>query len=320
MKIDDVTVGPFAAMPDPTSSSKPAVVLFGEALVDMFPHLRVWGGAPLNVARHLHAFGEHSILITCLGLDPLGDDLFQFITDSGMQTSGIQRTDQYPTGRVEIDDIEGTHRFTILPDQAYDHIDGETARSVLRSSSPALMYFGSLAQRNAESRNTLLSLLEDGDAVKFFDINLRTPWYEKGILEHSLHNTDILKLNSDELDLIAEMFGLPDRQTEGRLEALINNYQLSHIVLTRGEKGSWLMNGDGRLYEIGMTTVSGAVVDTVGAGDAFSAVVILGIMRGWPLRQSLEKANEFAAAICSIRGALPVDRRFYQQNRKAWTD
>ena len=301
------------------SSDTATVVLFGEALVDIFPQMRVWGGAPLNVARHLHGFGRQSLLVTCLGLDALGDELLQAITALGMQTSGIQRTEDYPTGRVEIEIGAGGHRFTIVEDQAYDYIGGESARAALGAVQPKLIYFGSLAQRSEISRTTLQGLLEDRSTLKFFDINLRSPWYARNNLERSLEYADILKLNDDELAVIAGMFDLPGQHLESRLSALLSRYRLMQIILTRGEEGAWLLTDDGTLLKVGRAGSTGTVVDTVGAGDAFSAVCIEGQMRGWPLQMTLEKANTFASAICGIRGALPEQRDFYQHHLDAWT-
>lgn len=295
------------------------VALFGEALADIFPERRVWGGAPLNVARHLHAFGLPSLLITSLGLDTLGDELLHAIAASGMKTSGIQRTSGYPTGRVEVALGPGGHRFTILADQAYDHIDGKSARAALDAAQPQLLYFGSLAQRGQVSRTTLQGLLQEQAMVKFFDINLRSPWYERATLEHSLDCADILKLNHHELELIAKSFGLPERHPESRLTALMHRFRLSSIILTRGEDGAWLLTDNGTLHRAERSNFTATVVDTVGAGDAFSAVCILGLIRGWPFPKILEKANAFASAICGIRGALPVDPEFYQRHRDTWT-
>ncbi len=308
---------------NPPAPSPPAtgrrVALFGEALADIFPHQRVWGGAPLNVARHLHRFGAQPLFVTCLGSDDLGDELFQAIAESGMATSAIQRSDRYPTGRVEIDLADGAHRFTIPGEQAYDHIDGHLATAVTGPFQPRVVYFGTLAQRCAASRDALGEILSLCPALTFCDINLRSPWYRKDTLEHSLQRTDILKLNHEELDLLAEMFTLAADHPEDQLARLMDDFGLQQIVLTRGEEGAWLLTADGHLTKVDSPPLATPLVDTVGAGDAFCAVYILGILEGWPPSQTLARANHFAAAVCGIRGALPADDELHEQYRRLWT-
>ena len=299
-------------------SRKNTVVLFGEVLADIFPDRTVLGGAPFNVARHLKAFGQNPVLITRLGNDALRDEVLRVMSQNGMDLVGVQCNNKYPTGQVLVHIENGSHRFEILPEQAYDFIHLAVARMATISVSPALVYFGTLAQRHETSRRALKSLLRSTEAVKFLDINLRLPWYDKRTLRQSLQYADTLKLNIEELGVLVEMFDLPGSKPQDQIGALMKQFNLDQAVITRGEEGAWQVNREGKIVEATLKSKITKWVDTVGAGDGFAAVCILGTLLRWPMARTLERANALAAAICGIRGAVPEHADFYEPFIREW--
>lgn len=293
-------------------------MLFGEVLADVFPDRSVLGGAPFNVACHLKAFGQHPVLITRLGEDALRDEVMNAMTQKGLDTLGIQFDKHHPTGQVKVHMEDGGHRFEILPTQAYDFIHPGVARLTLLSAHPALVYFGTLAQRHNVSRQALKTLLRGTHAAKFLDINLRTPWYDKKILHHSLKFADIVKLNDAELSELAVMFGLPGVEPHEQARVLMDQFELEQLLVTCGDAGAWQMDRDGNQVEAGIQCEAVKLVDTVGAGDGFASVFMLGTLCNWPRVKTLERANAFAASICEIRGAVPDQMDFYEPFRDAW--
>ncbi len=299
-------------------SPKGAVVLFGEILADVFPDRTVLGGAPFNVARHLKGLGENPVLISRLGHDALREEVLATMSANGMETSGIQCDNSRPTGRVKVFPGDGEHRFEILPNQAYDCIHPAVARMSALSANPSLVYFGTLAQRGDKSRQALKTLLRGISATKFLDINLRSPWYDEPTLKQSLQYADTLKLNRDELCVLAEKFELHGTSPHDWARQLLERFTLEQVVVTCGADGAWLLNNSGKMIEAGRVAREINMLDSVGAGDGFSAVSILGKLRRWPMALTLERANSFAAAICEIRGAVPDHPDFYQPFLTEW--
>jgi fructokinase len=304
--------------PNSLANRKRTVVLFGEVLADIFPDRSVLGGAPFNVARHLRAFGQNPVLITRLGHDALRDKVMQAMSQYEMETLGVQCNNHHPTGQVRVHLKDGGHHFEILPMQAYDFIHPAMVRMTALSLRPALVYYGTLAQRHEVSRRALKSLLRSTDAPKFLDINLRAPWYDKKTLRQSLQYADIVKLNDDELEVIAEMFELSESKPENRVNKLMHQFDLERVVVTCGDEGAWQADPDGKIIEAVVRDPITRLVDTVGAGDGFASVWILGALLHWPAAKTLDRANAFAAAICGIRGALPDHADFYQPYKRAW--
>jgi len=294
------------------------VALFGEVLADVFPDRSVLGGAPFNVARHLKAFGLNPVLITRTGNDALRAELLEAMADCGMETMGVQCDQSYPTGQVKVYFDGASHRFEILPEQAYDHIHASVARMVALSIHPELVYFGTLAQRHAVSRSALKMVLNNTSVPTFFDVNLRAPWYDALVLRNSLYRADTVKLNNEEMTLLAEMFALPGDTLAGYARAFMQTFDIGQVLVTCGAEGAWLVQREGGEVSMMPKGEPVAVVDTVGAGDGFSAVFIMGQLQGWPAEQTLTRAHAFAAAICTLRGAIPEQADFYAPFLKAW--
>lgn len=298
----------------------PSIAVFGEALVDDFASGPVVGGAPFNVARHLAAFGLAPLMCTRIGSDANAELVREQFRCFGLREDGLQVDPARPTGRVQVDEGPGGHRFTILPDQAYDHIE-----AMALPTAPARLYFGTLAQRAPGSRAALAALLAASVAPRFLDLNLRNGQVETGVVLASIRQADVVKVNDAELLWVQAALGRPrpgDEDMLGDVAAsacleLIQDAGLRGLVVTLGERGAAWFDADGsRLFAASGAAVE--VVDTVGAGDAFSSVFLLGDVLGWPLATTLARANEFAAAICAIRGAVPANPGFYAPWRQRW--
>ncbi|MFC5460478.1 PfkB family carbohydrate kinase [Massilia niabensis] len=310
-----------------------ATVVFGEALVDDFATEQVVGGAPFNVARHLAAFMAPQLMITRVGADHNGDTIRAEFERFAMSQAGLQVDTIEETGRVLVERGAKGHRFVIVPNQAYDYIGREEALAALAASAtaaPGALYFGTLAQRAERSRGTLKALLSATGAIpgttRYLDLNLRDGQVDERTIADSLHAADIAKLNEDELQsLFQTWFQLgpndppmaPD-ETRSACRALLQMFGLQALIVTLGHRGSVYFGADGTTIDTRDTPAPPFVIDTVGAGDAFSAIFLLGRARGWPLELTLARANEFAGAICAIPGAVPRDLGFYDKWMTRW--
>lgn len=298
------------------ADARHVVLLFGEMLIDRFPDREVLGGAPFNVARHLRAFGCAPVLVTRIGQDAVGARLLQALESSGLSTHGVQLDTVYPTGIVDVNFTPEGHQFEIVPDQAYDHIHPRLSRMTALAANPELVYFGTLAQRSGSHR-ALRHLLRAAGGQRFFDINLRDPWVYLDRIHWSLQQADIVKANDTELERVAQLLDLEEMSVEGQANALIRRYQLRGILITCGAAGAWWMDDSAQQISIASNSEID-VRDTVGAGDAFSAVFMLGLLHGWALQVTLQRAHQFAGAICGINGAVPEHNHFYEQFISDW--
>lgn len=294
------------------------IALFGEVLADVFPDRTVLGGAPYNVARHLQAFGQHPVLITRTGNDALREEFLAEMTRLGMDSLGVQCDPVYPTGQVTVNMEEDGHRFDICPNQAYDHIHSGVTHLVTMSTHPDMVYFGTLAQRGLESRHALDTFLCDAKCPRFLDLNLRQPWYDAHMIKRSLLRADILKINEEELAIIASLLRIPGNDSKEQGLYLIKKFDLSSLYVTCGAAGAWMLSEDGSGAQAAVQHLEGFLVDTVGAGDGFSAVCMMGNLRGWPADVILQRANAFGSALCGIRGAAPEHQDFYMPFIKKW--
>ncbi|MFP5380627.1 MAG: PfkB family carbohydrate kinase [Gammaproteobacteria bacterium] len=302
------------------------ILLFGEVLVDCFPDREVAGGAPLNVAHHLARLGQGvgvlPVLVTRIGKDEPGQRLLESIQAAGLPVDGVQQDCLHPTGTARIAlDASAGHRFEIAPDQAWDFIHADMARLVGLMSRPQWIYFGTLAQR-AASRPALRSLLQTTRAKGFLDVNLRDPWVRKDVLRWSLGKTEIVKMNEAELHRVAHMVGLGSGAPRELARRLSHAYDIRNVLVTQGEQGAWLQTADGACFQTHpaqpVADVASEAVDSVGAGDAFAAVFLLGQTQGWPPQLTLDRAHQFAGQICRVRGAIPDSTDFYRPFIKAW--
>lgn len=302
------------------------IVVFGEALVDDFGATQVVGGAPFNVARHLAAFRSSPLLITRIGNDANGDGIQAEFSRFGMCQDGLQRDGVKPTGRVVVErDGEG-HRFIIEPDQAYDYIDAAAALAAMTGAAPSTIYFGTLAQRNPVSRAALYQLLSSSSAQRYLDLNVREGQVSpRGVFE-SLHEADIVKVNEDELHDLFRLYhherlssaDMEDKAVRAACAALMRVFHLRALIVTLGPRGAVCFEAGGAMTSACDSAPVAQLADTVGAGDAFSAIFLLGNALGWPLATTLTRANAFAGAICTVPGAVPADRAFYDPWVDSW--
>lgn len=324
---------PFHPHSHPPTETRPTtqILLFGEVLMDCFPDRAVQGGAPLNVAHHLHALGGGvgvvPVLVTRIGKDEYGHRLMASMQAAGLPIDGVQLDCLHPTGEVRIElatDGSG-HRFVIPPDQAWDFIHADMARLVGLSSRPEWLYFGTLAQRAAPrpvarpaAHPALRSLLQTTQAKGFLDINLRDPWVRKDVLRWSLGKAEVVKMNEEELLRVTHMMGLGGASQGVVGKRLLHAFGIGQLLVTEGGNGAWLLQSDGTYHHTAATAPLVDGVDSVGAGDGFAAVFLLGLTQGWPVEQALERAHGFAGEICRLRGAIPDSDDFYQPFITAW--
>ncbi|MBA4142357.1 MAG: carbohydrate kinase [Nitrosospira sp.] len=298
------------------TGARHGVLVFGEVLIDRFPDREVLGGAPFNVARHLGAFGCSPVLITRIGRDAAGARLLMALKSWGLMTHGVQLDTVHQTGAVEVSLTSEGHRFDIMPDQAYDHIHPRLSRIAALAANPELVYFGTLAQR-ADSHRALRHTLRAVRGQRFLDVNLRDPWVYVDRLHWSLQHADIVKANDDELARITQLLDLEETSAESQAEALIQRYQLRGVLITRGASGACWLDNSAPVISVASEPVAG-IQDTVGAGDAFSAIFILGLLNGWAMPVTLQRAHHFAGAVCLIRGAIPEHNDFYKPFIDDW--
>ena len=287
------------------------VLVIGEVLVDRFPDGDRSGGAPFNVACHLKQFGAPVRLITRVGDDEHGRRFHQLLTARGFSAADIQIDTRHATGVVDVTlDDSGGAAFTIREDVAYDHLVLEHLTRDPDWPQVRLIYYGSLIQRGAGGYRQVAALLaqKPAGAVCFCDINLRPPHYCRESVDQCLRFADILKLNEDELETLRRLLDRP-APPEAFGGYLMNHYGISILAVTRGAAGSSIFHSGARIDAPAPPSI--AVVDTVGAGDGYSAVLVLGVMRGLPMARTAAVAGEFAAGICRIPGAVPEDPRFY---------
>ena len=294
-----------------TTVSKPSIALFGEVLIDQFPDgQQILGGAPFNVAWHLQAFGQSPRFISKVGSDQIGADIKVAMEAWGMSLSGLQVDTLYPTGKVAIQINSGEPSYDILDQQAYDFID---ANQLDLSKAYDVIYHGSLALRHTVSAQALDTLLNKHQGKVFLDVNLRAPWWKKTAIEQNLQQADWVKLNIDELRQLVTL----SNNLKDTMQEVLNLYNLETLIVTSGEQGANALSNSGEFVEV-KPAGDFNVVDTVGAGDAFAAVLLLGLLNDWPLLLTMTRAQSFASASVTQRGATFKEIGFYQAFIEAW--
>ncbi len=292
-------------------NNKHLIQIFGEVLFDHFPDgSRVLGGAPFNVAWHLQAFGLSPRFISRIGDDAEGREIAALMGAWGMSREGLQTDHDHPTGSVRVLIEDGEPHYDIVADSAYDFID---ASLLDEQHSQGILYHGSLALRNPIARAALQSLKARHRGKIFVDVNLRPPWWQRDLLVSLLHDAEWVKLNEVELVELC-----PDgSDLENTMQAFCAQYDLETLVVTRGEQGAIACDRERHFVSVKPQT-NVEVVDTVGAGDAFAAVLLMGLNEQWPLETTLERAQAFASALVGRRGATVSDREFYRAFSRQW--
>jgi fructokinase len=292
-----------------TRAAQP-IWVFGECLVDDFGDAKRLGGAPFNVACHLWALGETARFISRVGRDAPAAEIRGLLRRWPGAAAWLQEDAQLPTGRVLVQRLgTGMHRFEILPHQAYDAIDADEELRVRALETSYLLYHGSLALREEGPSRATWRFLASRAWGRFVDINLRDGCWQRPWLAELLQGADTLKCNDEELGVLQREFGLGRGDAEAILPALAQRFGVAEIVLTCGPEGAMHWDGATLTRSHALST---SVVDTVGAGDAFSAGWLYARRLGATVAKALQVAHGLAARVCALEGALPEDpQSFY---------
>jgi fructokinase len=291
------------------------VIGIGEILWDLLPSDKQLGGAPANFAYHAHALGARSRAISRVGQDPAGEEILQRLQALGLPIDGIQIDPAAPTGTVSVElSTDGQPCFTIHENVAWDRLALEKTALAAVAEADAVS-FGTLAQRQETARSTIQALLAavHPGALRILDINLRQNYFSRQTVETSLRLANILKLNDAELPVVVDLLGLRG-SVRGQIEEMARQHALRLVCLTRGAHGS-LLFCEGQWADDPGEPV--AVKDTVGAGDAFTAALAMGVLAGNSLEAINRRANQIARYVCSCEGATPP---LFEQRKDGATD
>ena len=281
------------------------VVGMGEALWDVLPEGKKIGGAPANFAYHVSQFGLPSCVVSAIGDDALGKKIIENFTSKGLDQ--LIAEVPYPTGTVQVEiDQTGIPLYNIKENVAWDNIPYTEHLDALAKRTKAVC-FGSLAQRNVVSRETINHFLDtmpkDDDSLIVFDVNLRQGFYNKEILCKSMQNCNILKINDEELITVSRMFGYPGIDLQDKCWILLGKYNLKMLILTCGINGSYVFTPGNVSFQ---PTPKVEVADTVGAGDSFTAAFIASILKGKSVTEAHSIAVKTSAYVCTQKGAMPI--------------
>ncbi len=289
-----------------------SMIGLGEVLWDVFPDgKKLLGGAPANFAFHAHQLGHEGVVISRVGEDELGQWILRELADHGLRTDAIQLDGTQPTGTVHVTvSGRGTPRFVITPSVAWDRLVA-TRNLIELIEEAAVVCFGTLAQRSEASRSAIELLLTRATGMKVFDINLRQDYWSRDVIESGLKHCQVVKLNENELKALRRLNLIPSADdTVAWCRALLDKYEVKILALTRGSRGAMLVSADECVDEPGIKV---NVVDSVGAGDAFTAGMADALLREAPLGTVAQVANRLGAYVASQPGATPTIPDEYRQ-------
>ena len=278
------------------------VVGLGEILWDVFPERKVLGGAPANFAYHVSQFGYNGYAVSAIGDDLLGKEILSSLQDKGLNYL-IETTD-FPTGTVQVTlNKTGIPQYEICENVAWDNIPF-TAKTENLAKNTGTVCFGSLAQRNGVSKETIKRFLAamPENSLKIFDINIRQHFYTKELIHESLLMCNMLKINDDEVIIVSELFGWKNMEEQDICKKILENYNLDIVILTKGTNGSFVFTPKETSYQ---PTPKVHVADTVGAGDSFTAAFVASYMHGERITDAHQLAMEVSAYVCTQHGAMP---------------
>ena len=296
------------------------ILVIGEILFDVFPNYRRLGGAPFNFAYHLKNFGFEVRFISRIGIDDAGKEILHKLELARFNLDDIQVDDDHPTGSVDVQlDKGGAPQFHIIPDVAYDYIEFIPGYHANLINEARIIYFGSLVQRSEAGYENVQAFISRNSSkiLNFYDINLRPGCYNKAIIKKSLLKTDILKLNTSELGKLKQMRSLK-MNNEKFVYHLMETHSIRTVSLTKGESGSELFTNRGNFSSEPAEAIK--VVDSVGAGDAYAAMLVAGLLQQWRPEEILDRASLFASRICEIKGAIPDSASFYEPFKALFGD
>ena len=299
------------------------IAVFGEMLIDQFVSGPVVGGAPFNVARHLAAFGHAPLMISAVGADAHASTVLSEMDRYEMDRAGVQVTPDHATGLVDVAmQVNGDHQFSIRTGSAWDFIDPTAAEAATSSLDAAgYLYAGSLALRSPVSRAAGLALMQSHLGSIYLDLNWREGHVTQEIALQAIARADTLKVNDVELAMLCQWFGIAANDGVSQADTvrqLLQHLPLNLLLVTCGADGAFAFDGKGQCIAQGHNTRAIRLVDTVGAGDAFSAVVLAGLLRAWDMDTILQRANAFAGHICETRGAVPANLAAYKEWTANW--
>ena len=278
------------------------IVGIGEVLWDVFPTGRKLGGAPANFAYHVSQFGLEGLAVSAVGRDALGEETLNALDGHGLHFH-MDRVEE-PTGTVQVTlDAEGVPQYEIRTGVAWDNIPYTRELAEIAARTRAVC-FGSLAQRSPVSRETIgwfLDAVPEG-CLKIFDINLRQQFYSREVLQESMERADILKINEEEILVVARLFGIACDSVGDICRELMQRYGLDMVILTCGAVGSYVFHGGGMSF---LDTPKVKVADTVGAGDSFTGAFVACILAGKSVEEAHRTAVEVSAYVCTQTGAMP---------------
>jgi fructokinase len=283
------------------------IVGLGEVLWDLLPAGRQLGGAPFNFTFHCHQLGRTAVMVSRVGRDEPGQAIRAAVRERGLDDSFLQDDDLHPTGTVSVAlDEKGHPSYTIHTDVAYDHLawDGRLEGLLIHAQA---VCFGTLVQRHPDARATVARALASArNAIVVCDINLRQQFFNREVIESSLRASRWAKLNDDELETLTRLLGLKGRGESAQVACLRRTYDLELVALTRGSKGCLVQTADEEVVEHGVPV---SVVDTIGAGDALTAGLLVYVLEGRSIAEAAGFANRFAARVASHQGGTPTIAR-----------
>jgi fructokinase len=298
-----------------SNSNKHPIALFGEVLIDQFPGGQcILGGAPFNVAWHLQAFGQDPCFISRIGNDETGELIQNAMNTWGMSMDALQIDQIHPTGTVAVTFEQGEPHYEILTEQAYDFINVDALD--LTTAYPVI-YHGTLGLRYGVSEQALKTLSTQSTSKIFIDVNLRNPWWQKEAVNEWLSTAHWVKLNHEELMTLFPVQSSLQNKLRETMQLFLTLHKLEVLVVTCGHLGAKALRQDGEFVEV-FPSDQLSVVDTVGAGDAFSAVLLLGLHLGWSLSTTMTRAQTFASASVTQPGAIVQNLNFYQPFINQW--
>jgi fructokinase len=289
------------------------ITSIGEILFDIYPNHKRLGGAPLNFIYHIKKLTNNGNIISRVGKDVLGNKIINDLNHAGISTDLIQHDNLHPTGKTIVTlNQNGIPNFKIDTDSAFDFLEVTEENANQVNTETDCLYFGTLAQRSEISRTTIQSFFNRG--LKYFaDVNLRQNFYDEGILRTTLEAADFIKVNYEEMHVLNDLFIQTEYSTEKIAFELMEKFNLNMIAVTRGKDGASIFENGKRFN---LSNVDSKVIDTTGAGDAFSAMLCIGYLHGFEIPYINKLANDFASDVCQFEGALPKNDRIYESFRE----
>ncbi len=291
----------------------PRVTSIGEILFDVYPNSKTLGGASFNFIYHIIKLTGKGNFVSRIGKDDSGKKILDFFSQNDLSAEFIQTDQIHPTGEsIALLDVNKVPSWQIKSGTAYDYIEPKDEVKRLINENTDCLYFGTLAQRNTITRETIHQFF-NRDLKYFCDLNIRQNFYTQDLIEDCINACDILKLNKEELHLVNTLLLDKNFDTYETPKRLLNEYSIQQLCVTHGDQGSVIFEGNrNSIYKLKIDNV----IDTVGAGDAYAAVYCIGYLKGWNIEKTNEIASKFAGDVVKINGAIPNDLTLYDKYKE----